>query len=717
METIRVEKAQWLIRVIFDLPFDKVNKLSSAVMAELKQVVTAISSDTTCEVVSFESAKKDIFIAGADIEELHRIESQAVAREKAQVGQALFSRIADLPQTTVAIIDGACVGGGCELALACDFRMATNNPKTKIGLPEVKLGIIPGWGGTQRLPRLIGLPEALKIILPGKTVNAGKAKKIKLVDHVVPAAFLEEEQQNFLQKLRDGSFRSSLRQKRKAKGKIAGVMNTLLETSLGRALLIKQARKNVMKKSKGFYPAPLAVLELLSEKCSFSEGIERELEAFSELAVSDISKNLVALFFLNEEVKKARGSDFSGEIISPKSAAVLGAGVMGGGIAWLLSHCGLSVRMKDICWDALALGYAQAGKYFAQLKKRRRIKQGQIDRAMNRIGASVDYHGFARVDLVVEAVVENMDVKKQVLIETESYLPDSALLCTNTSALSVTEMASVLQRPENFCGMHFFNPVNRMPLVEIVRGEQTSEQTIASAVAMVKEWGKSPIVVQDCPGFLVNRILLPYLNEAAYLLAEGADIEMVDKTATGFGMPMGPFELADQVGIDVGYKVAKILEAGFGKRMTVCPLLTSVYDDLQLLGKKGGAGFYKYNGKKTVVNPAIDQFAAHSKNKTYSAEDIIDRLLIIMVNEAARCLQEGVVASAGQLDFAMIMGTGFPAWRGGLCRWADAQGLQTIVEKCEAFNADIEERYQVSPYLRELAATGRGFYSSQEESL
>ena len=711
METIRVEKTEWLIRVIFDQPGEKVNKLSSTVMAELKQVVTAISSDTACEVVSFESAKKDIFIAGADIEELQRIKTQTVAREKGQVGQALFSRIADLPQTTVAIIDGACVGGGCELALACDFRVATNNPKTKIGLPEVKLGIIPGWGGTQRLPRLIGLPEALKIILPGKTVNAGKAKKIKLVDQVVPATLLEEEQQSFLHKLRDSSFCSSLRQKRKAKGKIAGLMNTLLETSPGRGFVINQARKNVMKKSKGFYPAPLAVLDVLSQKCSFSEGIERELEAFSILAVSDISKNLVALFFLNEEIKKQRGSGFAGEIIPPRSAAVLGAGVMGGGIAWLLSHRGLSVRMKDIGWDALALGYAQAGEYFAQLKKRRRIKQGQIDRAMNRIGASVDYHGFARVDLVVEAVVENMEVKKQVLAETEIHISDSALLCSNTSALSITEIASTLQRPENFCGMHFFNPVNRMPLVEIIRGEQTSEQSLARAVAMVKEWGKTPIVVKDSPGFLVNRILLPYMNEAAYLLQEGADIEMVDKTVTAFGMPMGPFELADEVGIDVGYKVAKILEEGFGQRMATCPLLTSVYDKLQLFGKKSGAGFYKYGGRKTVVNPAIGQFAAHSKNKTYSEQDIIDRLLIIMVNEAARCIEEGVVASAGELDFAMIMGTGFPPWRGGLCRWADATGLQTIVEKCEAFNADIEERYQLSPYLRELAATGRGFYS------
>ncbi len=712
METIRIEKEHWLVRVIFDLPGEKVNKLSTAVMAELEQVVMTIANDSSCEVVSFESAKKNIFIAGADIEELRGITSQTDAQDKAQFGQALFSRIAELRQTTVAIIDGACVGGGCELALACDFRLASDNPKTKIGLPEVKLGIIPGWGGTQRLPRLIGLPEALKIILAGKTVNAGTAKKIKLVDHVVSTALLQEQQQGFLEKLRDSRFRSSLKDKRKARGKIARLLRFLLEIPPGRGLVIMQARKNIEQKSKGFYPAPLAVLDVLATRCTFSEGIERELQAFSELAVSDVARNLIALFFTNEQIKKQRGADFSGVISAPQSAAVLGAGTMGGGIAWLMSKHGLAVRMKDISWDALASGYAQAGEYFAQLKKRRRIKQGQIDRAMNRIGASVDYHGFADLDLLVEAVVENMEIKKQVLAEAETYLPDTALLCSNTSALSITEMASSLQRPENFCGMHFFNPVNRMPLVEIVRGQRSSEKTLARAAAMVKGWGKTPIVVQDSPGFLVNRILLPYMNEAVYLLQEGADIETVDKAIRAFGLPMGPFELADQVGIDVGYKVAKILQQGFGQRMATCPLLTTVYEELQLLGKKGGAGFYKYNGKKVRVNPAIAQLAAHSARKEYSAAEIIDRLLIIMVNEAARCLQEGVVASAAELDFAMIMGSGFPPWRGGLCRWADGQGLAAIVKKCETFNAVIEDRYQLSPYLLELATSGRGFYSS-----
>lgn len=711
MKTIRVEKTPWLTRVIFDLPGEKVNKLSTAVMAELDEIITEVSNDTGCEVVSFESAKKNIFIAGADIEELRAIKTLAVAREKGLAGQTLFSRIAALAPITVAVIDGACVGGGCELALACDFRVATDSSKTQIGLPEVQLGIIPGWGGTQRLPRLIGLPAALAIILAGKTVDARKAKQIKLVDQVIAATLLEEQRADFLEKLRDSRFRFSLKEKRKARGKIEYVTHALLNSALGRTLVITQARKNVMKKSKGCYPAPLAVLDLLSDNCSIEEGMARELAAFAELAVSDTSKNLVALFFLNEQIKKDPGSAYAGEIIAPRHVVVLGAGVMGGGIAWLMSHKGVSVRMKEISWDALALGYGQAADYFAQLKKRRRIKQGEIDRAMNRIGASIDYQGMARADLVIEAVVENMAVKKQVLAEAEQHLSDSALLCSNSSALSITEMAKVLQRPANFCGMHFFNPVNRMPLVEIVRGQQSSDETIARAVAMVKSWGKSPIVVSDCPGFLVNRILLPYMNEALYLLEEGADIEMIDKVVSDFGLPIGPFALADQVGIDVGYKVAKILQEGFGQRMAVSPLLTLVYEDLHLLGKKSGAGFYKYSPKKTVVNRALIRFIPVSQDNCYSAQDIIDRLLLIMVNEAARCLQEGVVANAGQLDFAMVMGIGFPPWRGGLCRWADAVGLQEIVKKSDALDASIADRYQVTPYLRDLAAAGRGFYS------
>ena len=709
MKHIHVQKNDWLIRVTFDLQDQKINKLSSDVMQELDSLLEDIKSSPQ-QIVSFESAKKNIFIAGADIQELQKIDSPEMAKEKAHLGQEIFNRLDALPQTTIAIIDGACAGGGCELALACDFRLASDNPKTKIGLPEVKLGIIPGWGGTQRLPRLIGLPEALAIILPGKLVSAEKAYRIKLVDQVFSSAQFNVQVEQFLENLKQKSFQASLLKRRQPKSALQKVTAFAMQTHPARLLILKKAQQNVMKTSKGFYPAPLAVLDVYRNNCSFEEGLKRELAAFSDLASTVICKHLIGLFFLNEQVKKEQSESYPQDVELPTSGAVIGAGVMGGGIAWLMSYKGLSVRVKDINWASIELGYQQAASYFSQLQKQRRIKQGAIDYAMNRIGGSLQFTGFNRAQVAIEAVVEVMSVKKQVLQEAEAELPEDSLLCSNTSALSITEMASVLTRPEQFCGMHFFNPVNRMPLVEIVKGQQTSEQTIAKAIAISKAWGKVPIVVGDCPGFLVNRILLPYLNEAAYLLQEGADIEKVDLAINSFGMPMGPFQLADEVGIDVGYKVAAILQAGFGERMTVAPVLEHIHDKLKLSGKKGGRGFYHYKNKQVEVNELLYQADCVADSKDFSDQDIIDRLMLVMVNEAARCLDEDIVTNAGQLDLAMIMGTGFPAWRGGLCRWADSIGCDEVVKRLQKLHQQVGNRYEVAPYLLKCVEQGHGFY-------
>jgi len=709
MKHIQIEKNDWLIRVTFNLQDQKINKLSAQVMKELANLIKEIKS-LPQTVVSFESAKKDIFIAGADIEELQQIDNEEVARDKAHLGQYIFKQIELLPQTTVAVIDGACVGGGCELALACDFRLASDNPKTKIGLPEVKLGIIPGWGGTQRLPRLIGLPEALGIILPGKIVPAAKAYRIKLVDKVIPAVQMSAQKALFLESLKDPDIQRALSQRRRPKTLLQKVIAHVMEWQLVRLYILKKARQNVMKTTKGFYPAPLAVLDVYSKKCGFGEGISRELKAFSLLASTDICKSLIALFFLNEQVKKEQRKRYAQPVELPRSGVVLGAGVMGGGIAWLMSYKGLSVRIKDINWASIELGYQQAAAYFEQLKKRRRIQQGAIDCAMNRIGGTVKYEGFNHADIAIEAVVEVMSVKKQVLQEAEGLLADDSLLCSNTSALSVTEMASDLTRPEHFCGMHFFNPVNKMPLVEIIKGEKTSEDTIAKAIAVTRAWGKVPIVVKDCPGFLVNRILLPYLNEAAYLLQEGGSIDNIDAVVNGFGMPMGPFQLADEVGIDVGYKVASILAIGFGERMAVSPLLEHIYGGLKLVGKKGGRGFYHYQKTMPQVNELLYQAPCVGRRVDMDDETILDRLMLLMVNEAAHCIDEGIVENAGQLDLAMVMGTGFPAWRGGLCRWADSVGSKEIVKRLEKLHAQVGIRYQVAPYLLRCAEEGSGFY-------
>jgi len=709
MEHIQIQKNDWLIRVIFDHHDQKINKLSSNVMKELSTAIKEISNAPQ-KIVSFESAKKDIFIAGADIEELQQIDSVEMAKEKAHLGQKIFKSLSLLPQTTVAVIDGACVGGGCELALACDFRLATDNPKTKIGLPEVKLGIIPGWGGTQRLPRLIGLAEALTMILPGKLVNAAKAYRIHLVDKVISSIQLEQQIEHFLNELKETSYQVELRNRRYPKNLVQKCQHMLLSSALGRSYILKQAHKIVLKNTKGLYPAPLAVLDVYQKRCGFEEGIQRELSAFSNLASTQICKNLISLFFLTEQVKKQQRETYPQTVELPHNGAVLGAGVMGGGIAWLMSSKGLSVRIKDINWESIELGYQQAADYFEQLKKRRRINRGAVDSAMNRIGGCLEYKGFNKVQIAIEAVVEVMQVKKQVLQEVEMTLPEDSLLCSNTSALSITEMASVLTRPEQFCGMHFFNPVNRMPLVEIIKGQQTSKETIVKAISISKAWGKVPIVVEDCPGFLVNRILLPYLNEAAYLLQEGADIEKVDLAMSEFGMPMGPFQLADEVGIDVGYKVAKILENGFGERMAVAPLLEHIHGTLKLSGKKAGRGFYHYQNKQVEVNELLYQAPSVKPSQDKSDTEIIDRLMLVMVNEAARCIDEGIVENVGQLDLAMVMGTGFPAWRGGLCRWADSIGCPEIVERLQRLQEQVGVRYQVAPYLQKCVQQERNFY-------
>ncbi|MEL0628506.1 3-hydroxyacyl-CoA dehydrogenase NAD-binding domain-containing protein [Psychromonas aquatilis] len=709
MKHIHIQQNEWLIRVTFDCAEQKINTLSHQVMNELCALLKQFESAPQ-KVISFESAKQDIFIAGADIKELQQINDVEMAKEKAHFGQKIFKTLAALPQTKVAVINGSCVGGGCELALACDFRLATDNPKTKIGLPEVKLGIIPGWGGTQRLPRLIGLPAALSMILPGKLVSASKAYRLHLVDKVISCIDLEEQVEQFLENLQNSSFQTDLVNRRQPKNTLGKLKQFIGDTAAARFYILKKARQQVLKTTKGLYPAPLAVLDVYEKKCGFDEGIQRELIEFSNLAPSDICKNLIAIFFLTQEVKRQQREAYSDVVTLPKTGAVIGAGVMGGGIAWLMSSKGLSVRLKDIQWQSIELGYQKVVEYFNQLKKRGKVKQGEIDAAINRIGGSLDYSGFNRVDMAIEAVVEVIDVKQKVLQEAEAALPETSLLCTNTSALSVTEMASVLKRPEQFCGIHFFNPVNRMPLVEVIKGQQTNSQTIAQAISVCHLWGKVPVVVKDSPGFLVNRILLPYLNEAAYLLEEGADIEKVDQVMTDFGMPMGPFQLADQVGIDVGYKVAKILEASFGERMQVAPVLEHLYAKLKLLGKKSGRGFYRYQDQEVQVNELLYQSPTVKDSEDKSDAEIIDRLMLVMVNEAAHCIDEGIVENAGQLDLAMVMGTGFPAWRGGLCRWADNVGCAEVAKRLDALQQTVGSRYQAATYLRTCAKQGRGFY-------
>lgn len=713
-----------IAHLVFDLPNEKVNKLSAPVLLELEKAVNVIEGNKAIRVLLVTSEKKDIFIAGADINEIKEIRDPKDAYEKVSRGQNILNRLAQLKIPTVAVVNGACLGGGLELALACKYRVAIVNKKTILGLPEVNLGIIPGFGGTQRLPRLIGLKESLKIILSGKPVDVTKAIKIGLVDEVIREEFLEEKLSSFVTEIiKNPESNIYIRKQFEASTKRFWTESAFLQ----KYVIYYFAQRDLYEKTKGQYPAPFYALEVIKRtygKTYGKKGFATELEAFCELVVGDIAKNLIEIFFINEELKKDEGSTsyaaFSTAKKKIQNVGLLGAGVMGGGIAWLFAYKDINIRIKDITQAAVSLGFNQMQKIFNQLKKIRKLTNEQVNMKMDNVTSSLDYSGFDTVDYVVEAVVENMAVKKKILAEVETKIKNDAIIVSNTSSLSITEMSHALQNPERFAGMHFFNPVNRMPLVEVIRGEKTSDETIAVIVKLTKELGKTPIVVKDVAGFLVNRILLPYMNEAAYLLQEGAEIERVDALIENFGMPMGPFILADVVGIDVGCKVAHSLQESYGERMRVADILDEIYQNHKtLLGKKVKKGFYiHYPGEKNYrvnseVTTILTQLRQSRKIATFyiSDNEIIDRCILTMVNEAAKCLEENVVKNARYLDMAMIMGTGFPAFRGGVLRYADSVGLPKVVEKLNSFEDKYGKRFEVSDFLVRMARSNQKFYS------
>jgi 3-hydroxyacyl-CoA dehydrogenase/enoyl-CoA hydratase/3-hydroxybutyryl-CoA epimerase len=491
----------------------------------------------------------------------------------------------------------------------------------------------------------------------------------------------------------------------------------------GKRIIYHFTKKSLFSKTKGKYPAPLAAFDVIKRTYHFADkagGLKIEAEEFSKLASEAISKNLIELFFTSEEIKKDSGSENKAKISEIKQAGLLGAGIMGGGIAWLFSNADIGVRMKDISQSGIALGYHQILKIYRQLKRIGKYKDHQISLKMCQISSTTSHSGFDNVDIVVEAIVENIEIKKEAFAKLEENIKKETIIASNTSSLSITQMAESLKHPERFVGMHFFNPVNKMPLVEVIKGKKTSEETVASVVELAKRLKKTPIVVSDVAGFLVNRILLPYINEAGFLLQEGANLKNIDHLIKDFGMPMGPFVLADTVGIDVGYKVARSLEESYGKRMEVCRLLEEMSKNKNLLGKKSNQGFYKYskNGNNLGVNSEINHILNQMKQNEnivrghIGDETIIDRCILIMINEAAKCLEENVVKNHRYLDMAMIMGTGFPAFRGGLLRYADEMGIGVVVLKLKNFSKTYGERFEPAELLLEMDQNHQKFYNN-----
>jgi 3-hydroxyacyl-CoA dehydrogenase / enoyl-CoA hydratase / 3-hydroxybutyryl-CoA epimerase len=695
----------WLV---FDKPGARVNVLTGEVMARLDALlgeVEAGARDGRIRAVVVRSGKDGSFIAGADVNQIAALTDPREAEEGATLGQRVLTRLDRLPVPTVAAVDGTCLGGGTELILACDARIASDRPETRIGLPEVKLGIIPGFGGTTRLPRIIGLSDALGMILTGANASASKAQRIGLISERMHVGVLYDRAAALGLELATGG---SLPRRRRR------ILKRALDgTPIGRRIVLRQARKQVLKETRGHYPAPLAALDVIrkSIKLPLDTALAVEAEAVGTLIVSDVSKNLIHVFHLLEAAKKAGPAGVKGRPVD--RVAVLGAGVMGGGIAQLLAFRGVDVRLKDINGDALGLGLRHARQMFDRLVRRGRLEQREAEQHMSAIAPTLDYSGFATVDVVIEAVVERMDVKKQVLREAESHVGAGCVLATNTSSLSVSEMQGALQRPGDCAGMHFFNPVHRMPLVEVIRGEQTTDETIATIVALTRKLEKTPVIVRDGPGFLVNRVLAPYLNEAAWMLADGGSIEQIDRTLRRFGMPMGPLRLLDEVGLDVARHAGAVMTAAFGERLEPPSAMTAL-DGTGLLGRKGGRGFYVYSeGRDTSVNQEIYGKlgdAVPAERRKLDPQEILDRALLAMVNEAARVLEDGIVASPADVDLGMITGTGFPPFRGGLLRWADSLGMETVLSRLLQLETTYGPRFEPAPLIRDRAASGRGFY-------
>ena len=696
--------------IVFDDPDRSLNVFTEHVVDGLSSVldqVGGMAGQGRLRAVVMWSGKPDSFFAGADVSAIAAVEDPEEGAAASRRGQEVFAKVSGIAVPTIAAVHGVCLGGGLELALSCDFRVVSDHPKTRMGLPEVLLGILPAWGGTTRLPAVVGIQKALDMILTGKNLDARAALRARLADQVLPWALFREKVGDFARARAEGQPLSRPK---------PGIRDRVLDgTGPGRRLVLHQARKQVKRKTRGHYPAPLKVLEVMSASLGKdpARGFELEAQAAGELIAGSVSKNLIHVFHLREAARKGSGVASDAEPAGVDRVGVVGAGVMGGGIAQLAAHKGIEVRLKDIRHEAVTGALQHARSLFDKLVRRRRLTRREAGQRMERISGSLDWAGFQSVDLVVEAVVERMEVKQAVLSELEGVTGQDTILASNTSTLSIDDMSEALAKRDRFCGMHFFNPVHKMPLVEVIRGKRTTDRTVATVYALALRMGKVPVVVDDGPGFLVNRILGPYLNEAAYLLGEGAAIEEIDGAALDFGMPMGPLRLIDEIGIDVAGHAGAVLHGAFGDRMAPAPALTKL-GETGRLGRKGGSGFYLYEkdrarGPDTAIYSLLAPAVPASRVKM-DRREVRARLVLSMVNEAALVLEDEIVTRAEDVDLAMIMGTGFPPFRGGLLRYADHVHPRVLVERLQAYRDQLGPRFEPAPLLVRLAETGRTFY-------
>ncbi|WP_284973934.1 fatty acid oxidation complex subunit alpha FadB [Atlantibacter hermannii] len=707
----------WLEDGIAELVFDapgSVNKLDTATVASLGHALDVLEKQSELKGLLLRS-EKAAFIVGADITEFLSLflVPQEQLSQWLHFANSVFNRLEDLPVPTLSAVNGYALGGGCECVLATDYRVAT--PDLRIGLPETKLGIMPGFGGSVRLPRLLGADSALEIIAAGKDVGADQALSIGLVDAVVKPEKLVEGALSVLRQ----AIKGELDWKAKRAPKLEPLHLSKIEATMSFTI----AKGMVMQTAGKHYPAPITAVKTIEAAATLGreEALKLENQSFVPLAHTPQARALVGIF-LNDQYVKSLAKKQSGTVETPKQAAVLGAGIMGGGIAYQSAWKGVPVIMKDINDKSLTLGMTEAAKLLNKQLERGKINGLKMAGVISTIHPTLDYAGFERVDVVVEAVVENPKVKKAVLAETEDKIRPDTVLASNTSTIPISELASALKRPENFCGMHFFNPVHRMPLVEVIRGEKTSDDTIAKVVAWASKMGKTPIVVNDCPGFFVNRVLFPYFAGFSQLLRDGADFRQIDKVMEKqFGWPMGPAYLLDVVGIDTAHHAQAVMAAGFPQRMA-----KDYRDAIDALfeagryGQKNGLGFWRYKedskGKpRKEQDDAVESLLADvsQTKREFSDEEIIARMMIPMVNEVVRCLEEGVIASPAEADMALVYGLGFPPFHGGAFRWLDTLGSAKYLDMAQQYE-HLGPLYAVPDGLRAKARLNEPYYPPVE---
>lgn len=664
------EKDNGIVCLGMDVDGGSTNVLSATVLAEFYQILTKLSKKPPTG-IAITSSKDKGFIAGADVKEFTKITNQQEALELVQYGQTVFNLLDKMPCPTIAVINGFCMGGGLELALACDYRIALEDSKTRMSLPEVRLGIHPGYGGTVRILRHVNPLIAMDLMLTGRSVSTNYAKKIGLIDDAIP------------QRLLDSVANKILLQKPSKKK--APKISKLLNNGLIRPLVAMQMRKQVGKKAKPeHYPAPYALIDHWQKHYgNETKMLNHEAQSVASLSTSDTAKNLVRVFLLQDELKALAAPIPENEHGEVEHVHIIGAGVMGGDIAtWCVSQ-GLQVTLQDLKAESLAKAKQRAYIYF----KKRLKKPLLIKAAMDRFSLDINGYGLQKADIVIEAIFENKEVKRELYASIEPKLKKDALIVTNTSSIEIEQLCDAISDPTRLVGLHFFNPVTKMPLIEIVNGAQTDADISQRAINFAKQIGKLPLPTKSSPGFLVNRILTPYMVEAGLLHETGSSIKDIDSAAKDFGMPMGPVELADTVGLDVGLHVAKLLSSVYGYNI---PNSFESMVEAGNLGKKTGQGFYTWKKGKTIT----------PKSKSLTEKEtkyIQNRLILRFLNEAVACYREGVVANKDHLDAGVIFGTGFAPFRGGPINYIETTGASNLLNTLETLHSQHGKRFDPDP--------------------